>query len=90
MYAKKCKVNIEKGLHIRPSAQIAEEAVRYSDHEKVFIRKVNGNQEPAKAGSVMDLMVLSASHKTELEVYSNDDSAAATVDKIADFIDCLR
>jgi PTS HPr component phosphorylation site. len=90
MYAKKCKVNIEKGLHARLSAQIAEEAIKYSDHEKVFIRKVNGNQDSAQAGSVMDLLVLSASNKTKLEVFSEDDSAAATVDKIADFIDCLR
>lgn len=90
MYVKKCTVNIKKGLHARPSALIAVEAVKYSDHEKVFIRKVNDNQEPAKAGSVMDLLVLSASYKIELEVYSNDDSAAATVDNIADFINNLR
>jgi phosphotransferase system HPr (HPr) family protein len=90
MYAKKCRINILHGLHARLGVLIADEVVKYRDHEKVFIRKVSGDQKSAQAGSVMDLLMLVAPNGTELEVFSEDDAAAATVDKIAVFIDGLR
>jgi phosphotransferase system HPr (HPr) family protein len=90
MYAKKCRINILLGLHARPALLISDEAVKYQDYEKVFIRKVYGNQKVAQLGSVMGLLLLAATKYTELEVFSEDDTASATVDKIAAFIDGLR
>jgi phosphotransferase system HPr (HPr) family protein len=90
MYAKKCRISILCGLHARIGVLISDEAVKYQDHEKVFIRNVYGDHKTTEVGSVMGLLLLAATNYTILEVFSEDDTAAVTVDKIAAFIDGLR
>jgi phosphocarrier protein len=69
------------GLHVRPSAQLAELASKYKSEIIIF-----KESQQANAKSIMDLLTLAATGGTSLTIKANGEDADAAIDAIEKLI----
>lgn len=83
-YAKTVKVTISNrlGLHARPAMVFVETAMKYSCD--IIVRRCD-QKETVDGKSIMQLMMLAATHGTEIEITAknHDDADAAVQDLVA-------
>lgn len=82
MISRTVKVGSSVGLHARPAARLAQ-AVEETGVEFI-IRK---GDDTADASSVLEIMTLGAKNGDEVIIETEDDGAAAQLDKIAALIE---
>lgn len=78
-------VNIENrlGLHARPAMMFVESASTF--HADITVRRTDG-AEPVDGKSIMQLMMLAATHGTELEIAAAGDDAQQAVDELVKLV----
>jgi phosphotransferase system HPr-like phosphotransfer protein len=90
MYLKECVVNNVPGPHARPCAKIVEKTKELGvASETIFVRHA-GARERFDVCLITRLMVIGAPFGTKLEVFSHDESLAASVDTLAELIENVQ
>lgn len=80
--SRKVTVNLENGLHLKPSSQIVQIAHKFGC--KLTVRK---GDRTVDGTSMLDLLTLAAEHGTELEFVADGEHAEEVLDALAQLLE---
>lgn len=85
MKRKNVRVKCETGLHARPAAQFVQIANRYDSDIKIKKEKdeINGK-------SIMGVLMLAATHGTELQLIANGKDEDEAIEALSEYIENIK
>jgi len=81
---KTVRIANQLGLHARPAMLFAEEAARFASD--IHVERADDGSVSADGKSVMQLLILAATHQTRLTITANGDDADEAIDALIDLV----